>query len=206
MNNADLNNVLKKAQVPEPRPEFWDELPMNVQRAIDRGEPCAESRARAPAGRPGLSAWLWKKAMPLGFAAIGLALGLIWGVRSRHGEAVQNNELAEARACWREAAALFPNQLQAIVFDQQGSRLVVSELANQPFSPPIYLSLCDGKRCNRFITFSGQLIKVNGESFEVLIDRQGEVLLVGDAKVWKNSKDASNLGAYKVFARPLAST
>jgi hypothetical protein len=68
------------------------------------------------------------------------------------------------------------------------------------------LKLCDTKGCKRFITFSGQQIKVNGESFEVLVDRQGEVLLVGDAKVWKSSKDVSSFGSYKVVAFPLANS
>jgi hypothetical protein len=112
--------------------------------------------------------------------------------------------LAEARACWREVTALFPNQLEAIVFDQQGSHVVLSERADQPIASPIYVKLCDGKQCKRFITFSGQQIKVNGESFDVLIDRQGEVLLVGDAKIWNSSRKTGALGSYKVFAKPLA--
>ena len=204
MNNTDLEKVLKKAKVPEPRPGFWDELPGSVQRAIDRGDFTRHTEESVAA--PGIFEFIFRKAaLPLAFAAICVTIGFLWGANSRKPE-VQASELAEARACWREVAALFPNQLEAIVFDQQGSRVVLADKANQPSSPPIYLKLCDTKGCKRFITFSGQQIKVNGESFEVLVDRQGEVLLVGDAKVWKSSKDVSSFGSYKVVAFPLANS
>jgi hypothetical protein len=204
VNNTDLEKALQKAKVPEPRPGFWDELPGNVQRAIDRGE--AADRRKEAVAAPGIFELLLRKAaVPLAFAVICVMIGFRWGANSRKPE-VQPSELAEARACWREVAALFPNQLEAIVFDQQGSSVVLSDKANQPSSPPIYLKLCDDTGCKRFITFSGQQIKVNGESFEVLVGRDGEVLLVGDAKVWNSSNRASNLGGYKVVAIPLANS
>jgi hypothetical protein len=196
--------VLKKARVPEPRPGFWDELPGDVQRAIERGEVAFRRDGSAAAPRI-LKLFLKKAGLPLAFAAICVMVGFFWGANARSLE-VQASELTEASACWHEVAALFPNQLEAIIFDQQGSRVVLSDKANRPSSPPIYLKLCDEKGCKRFITFSGQQINVNGESFEVLVDREGEVLLVGDAKVWKSSNRTSNLGAYKVAAVPLANS
>jgi hypothetical protein len=201
MNNQDLDKVLRAAPLPEPAQEFWNELPTNVHRGIERSERGGRVGERASVGN--FLMRLRRLAAPVAFAAGCIMIGFFWGVRARHGEVVQAGELAEARACWREAAALFPNQLQAIVFDQQGSRLVLSDKPNQPVSAPIFLKLCDGKNCKRFITFSGQQIKMNEERFEVLIDSQGEVLLIGDAKVWKSSKQTTNLGAYRVFAEPL---
>jgi hypothetical protein len=197
--------VLKQAKVPEPRRGFWDELPVKVQRAIDSGRGGVVRPEDAVAGLSFFEVLLRKAAVPLAFAAACLMIGFIWGANSRKSE-VQPTELAEARACWREAAALFPNQLQAIVFDQQGSRVLLAEKPNQPSSPPIYLRLCDDQGCKRFITFSGQQIKVNGENFEVLVNCEGEVLLVGDAQVWKSSKRASNMGGFKVVALLLANS
>jgi hypothetical protein len=204
MNNTELHKVLQKAKVPEPRPGFWDDLPQNVQRHIHRGE--TASTRSSIAERPAFIALLLRRAaVPLAFAAVCIMVGFIWGFNSHKSEAFNPAELAEARACWREVAALFPNQLQAIVFDPQGSRLLLSEHANPPGSAPIFLKLCDGKGCRRFVTFSGQQIKMNGESFEVLIDHSGEILLIGDAKVWTGSKNAT-FGTYKVFARPLVNS
>jgi hypothetical protein len=203
MNNTDLEKVLREAGVPEPRPGFWDGLPGNVQREINRLE--RSPQREEPVGKQSIFAALLRKAaLPLAFAAACIVFGFILGANSRSSQAPGAGELAEARACWREVTALFPNQLEAIVFDQQGSHVVLSERADQPIASPIYVKLCDGKQCKRFITFSGQQIKVNGESFDVLIDRQGEVLLVGDAKIWNSSRKTGALGSYKVFAKPLA--
>ena len=35
-------------------------------------------------------------------------------------------------------------------------RLVLSEQADVPVSAPLFLKVCDGKNCQRIITFSGQ--------------------------------------------------
>lgn len=201
MNNTELDKVLNKAKVPEPRPGFWDDLPANVQREINRLDPSPSCEKPA---RPNIGLFLRKAALPLAFATACIVFGFVLGANSRSTKSLQATELAEARKLWREVAGLFPNQLEAIVFDQQGSHVVLSERADQPIASPIYLKLCDGKQCNRFITFSGQQIKVNGESFEVLIDRNGAVLLVGDAKIWNSARQAGEFGAYKVFAKPLA--
>jgi len=203
MNNTEFDKVLQKAKVPEPRPGFWDDLPRNVQQQIDRGETQSASQVEQHPSFIALA--LRRAAVPLAFAAVCVMAGFIWGFNSRKADAFDAAELAEARACWREVATLFPNQLAAIVFDQQGSRLVLSEHATPPGSAPIFLKMCDGKGCRRFVTFSGQQIKMNGESFEVLIDRSGDVLLIGDAKVWTSSKVAT-FGAYKVFARSLVNS
>jgi hypothetical protein len=200
MNNVDLDRLLKGANVPQPRPGFWDELPRNVQAVIDRG---AKPMLREETVAPGILELLFRRAaVPVALVAICVAIGFLRPANS-HWPAIHADELREARACWREAAELFPNQLELIVFDQKGSRVIVAERPNQPSSPPLYVKFCDVKGCKRFITFSGQQIEVNGEHFEVLADRQGEVLLVGDAKVFKGSKKASAFGAYSVVALSL---
>ena len=201
MNNAELNKILRNAKVPEARPGFWDELPSTVQRGVARGVSAREGEVEERTFHP--IRFLFRKAVPLSLAAACVMLGFIWGAQWRKGN-VAAVELAEARACWREAAALFPNQLQAIVFDQQGSRIILSEQADQRVFAPVFVKLCRGKSCERFITFSGQQIKVDGESFEVLVDRTGEVLLVGSAKVWSSATGTADFGPYKVTARPLA--
>ncbi len=202
MNNAELDKTLRRAKVPDPRAGYWDDLPANVQREIARG--ASTARGEVAGRRFDAIRLVLRRAVPLTLAAACLMVGFFWGAHWRKGRAANAVEIAEARACWREAAALFPNQLQAIEFDQQGSRLVLSEQANRPIFPPVFVRLCDGKRCQGFVTFSGQQISVNGESFEVLIDRKGEILLAGNASVWNSATDTASFGRYKVMARPLA--
>src|SRR2546421_6861181 len=97
------------------------------------------NRAKKAVGAQTVVGLVLKRALPLALAAVCVMLGFIWGANSRKGDTLQRSELTEARACWREVAALFPNQLQAIVFDQRGTHLVLSEKANQGLSAPIYL-------------------------------------------------------------------
>jgi hypothetical protein len=98
---------------------------------------------------------------------------------------------------------LFPNQLQALVLDAAGAHLVLAEQADVPASPPLYVKITGPKGAQRFVTFSGQRIRVNGDSFEVLVGRQGEVLLVGKQSVWSSSEPGVKAGPYRIEARPL---
>jgi hypothetical protein len=108
-----------------------------------------------------------------------------------------------ARKCFQEIQPLFPHQLQAIVFDRQGARLVLAETADVPVSPPLYLKICGPKGCQQFVTFSGQQIRVNGEVCDVLLDSQGNVLVVGGQLVWSSSKPAGKAGSYRIEAKLL---
>jgi hypothetical protein len=137
-------------------------------------------------------------------AAICLALGFALGSRSGHRTSGTDPQFAEARKYFHELEGLFPNQLQAIVFDQQGTHLVLAQKANLPASPPLYLKICGpDKGCRRFVTFSGQQIEVNGELCDVLADGQGKVLLVGRQLLWSGSQAGHRMGPYRVEARPL---
>ena len=115
----------------------------------------------------------------------------------------KDSQLAEARKYFHELEALFPNQLQAIVFDQQGTHLVLAPEPNLPASPPLYLKICGPKGCQRFVTFSGQQIRVNGDVCDVLADRQGNVLVVGQETLWADAKAAVRSGPYQIEARAL---
>ncbi|HYL94503.1 MAG TPA: hypothetical protein VET69_01770 [Terriglobales bacterium] len=140
--------------------------------------------------------------MAVGAAAACLLLGFLVGTRTaRHTSA--DPQFAEARKCFNEIAPLFPNQVQTIVFDAAGAHLVLAEQADVPASPPLYVKITGPKGEQRFVTFSGQRIRVNGDSFEVLVDRQGEVLLVGKQSVWSSSDPRAKAGPYRIEARPL---
>lgn len=194
MKNKDLDNLIKAATVPEPTPGFWDDLPAAVRRESNRAQP---SVIETPTVRRLFPAFL----RPLAFATICIAIGFIWGNSRR--STLLDSELSEAQIVWTETASLFPNQLQSIVIEKTGMQVNLSDLPNQTIASPIFLKLCAGNQCSRFITFSGQQIQFNGEQFEVLVDHRGEVLLVVANQVWISSSHSSRLGEYRVAAQRL---
>ena len=232
MNNNELEQILRGAPVPEPSPEYWEQFPGQVMREIDRRQaaaqlsssalsPASQSAtarmdARAPrsnpsAGRetwatPGRRAWsalvLSRPAFAIGVAAACLLLGFFLGIRTAWHTA-GDPQLAMARKCFSEVAELFPNQVQALVLDSAGAHLVLAERPDVPSSPPLYVKITGPKGSQRFVTFSGQRIRVNGDTFEVLVDRQGDVLVVGKQSVWSSSDPGVKAGPYRIEARPL---
>lgn len=206
MKDKELNEVLKRAAVPERGEEYWERFPSQVTAEIER------RRQHLRAADAGDSTWTWtgalrsffgKPAFALGVAAICLALGFVLGSWNGHRSPGKDTQLAEARKYFRELDALFPHQLQAIVFDQQGTHLMLAPEPNLPASPPLYLKICGPKGCQRYVTFSGQQIRVNGDVCEVLADGRGDVLVVGRQLVWSGSKGVASSGGYQLEARAL---
>ena len=206
MTNRELNDLLKSAPVPERDAEYWEEFPKRVVRGLERSSH-QDSRSGArlrPAGEPVWSSGLWPKlAFAIGLAAVCLVIGLLIGLHQGHKSAGTDLQLAEARKCYGEVETLFPNQVQALVLDATGGHLVLAAEANVPKSAPLYVKICSARGCQRVVTFSGQRIAVNGTFFEVLVDRQGEVLLVGEQSVWSSSAPEEKIEGYRIEARPL---
>jgi hypothetical protein len=144
-----------------------------------------------------------RPAFVLGVAAVCLAVGFVLGSWRGQRPSGQDSQLAEARKYFHELEALFPNQLQGIVFDQQGTHLVLAPEPNLPASPPLYLKVCGPQGCQRFITFSGQQIRVNGDVCDVLVDHQGKVLVVGQETLWSDARGAVRRGPYQIEAKVL---
>ena len=233
MNDKELDEVLKRAAVPEREPDFWERFPARVTGEIERREQVAlagsgagVSPAGAPVVQPGLapskvrgpnsrrdtspSAWAVvlrflanQPAYALGMAAVCVAFGFLLGFWRGQRFWAYDPQLAEAQKYFREIESLFPHQLQAIVLDQQGAHLVLAQEANLPVSPPLYLKICGPKGCQRFVTFSGQQIRVNGDVCDVLADHQGNVLVVGRQFLWAGSQASAGSGPYQIEARPL---
>ena len=219
MKDNELNEVLKRAAVPERGMEYWERFPSRVMTELERRRQHTRAESSADAlvatVAHGGTAWTWsaafrtlvsKPALALGVAAICLVLAVVLGSWEGHRSPGKDPQLAEARKYFHELEALFPNQLQAIVFDQQGTHLMLAPEPNLPASPPLYLKVCGPKGCQRFVTFSGQQIPVNGDVCDVLVDRQGHVLVVGRETLWSDAKGAARSGPYQVEARALEAT
>jgi hypothetical protein len=202
MKDRELNEVLKRAAVPERKADYWERFPSQVTAEISR-------RRRVSAVTHGGTACAWvsalrtfgsKPAFVLGVAAICLAVGFVLGSWKGQLPPAKDAQLAEARKYFHELEALFPNQLAAIVFDQQGPHMVLAPKPNLPTSPPLYLKICGPKGCQRFVTFSGQQIRVNGDVCDVLVDARGHVLLVGTKLVWTSADTGARIGEYRFAA------
>jgi len=203
MNNDELDQLVRRSAVPERPAEFWDQFPGKVIEGI--------TPAHRPASKPTTDRGYWltlfgSPLRPLAFglglavmcAVVGFALGFWKGQQSTAGD----SQLAEMRKCFREIEAMFPHQVQAIVLDQKGARLVLADQPNLPAAPPLYLRICGPSGCQRFVTFSGQQICVNGDVCDVLLDRHGSVLLVGQRLLWSASQPTDS-GTYRIEAHPL---
>lgn len=220
MNDKELNEALKRAAVPERRADYWERFPGRIMAEIERRTAAAQpetgldTRLRAVTesgprdARPTTwTALLWplvrKPAFALGVAAACLALGFVFGLWRGQRSPGSDPQFAEARKYFQEIQALFPHQLQAIVFDQQGAHLVLAQKADLPASPPLYLKICGPGGCQRFVTFSGQQIRFNGEVCDVLSDHEGNVLVVGRQSLWASSQAGARSGQYQVEAHAL---
>jgi hypothetical protein len=102
-----------------------------------------------------------------------------------------------------EMLSLFPNQVRAIVQDERGINLVLSDQADVPLSAPLWVKVRDGKRWAAAITFSGQDIQLAGRQFTVLSDGRGGILLMGNDFVWSSEQPAEARSRLKFEARNL---
>jgi hypothetical protein len=213
MKDSELNQILKSAAVPEPAAERWDQFPKRVMAQIHRREQPAgvekgaEARVRAESMEVKPPAWAFalrfKPALALGLAVVCIALGFALGFWKGRDSAITTQQLAQAKKYFKEVEALFPNQVQAIVFDDRGAHLVLADEANVPASLPVYLKISGPKGRQTCLTFSGQQVRINGDICDVLVDHHGDVLLVGQQLVWSSAQPASKTGRYQIEARTL---
>lgn len=196
MNDSELNKVLRSARVPDRSAEYWDEFPLRVLRQLRRLD---SSGAAVSRSRSRLTIWGWGVSL----GAVCLAFGFWFGFSRGNRSDIDQGSLAESAKLIREVASLFPNRVRAIVTDDNGVRLVLSDQANVPASTPLLIKVCQGRTCQSITTFSGQEIQVAGNEFEVLADARGNVLLVGDHVIWTSVEPGRRLSSLKIEARTL---
>lgn len=217
MNDRDLDRLLKTAQVPERAADYWEEFPVGVIRALRQREDVKQSRRQRFAPfRPVL-------ALGAGLAVVCLAICLgigFWkgsrgaGARTASiGHSPDQDQspleggsvvgVAEAQKLYREIIQLFPNQVREIIFDQNGPHLLLADRADVPSFSPLFVRICGPKECQHIVTFSGQQIRINGETVDVLVGPKDEIILAGAAALWSSTRAESRLGSYQIQAEPL---
>jgi hypothetical protein len=190
MNMPELESILKRARQPEIPAGSSELFPHQIVAGLKRNRLAIQPDRRT---MPRL-AWTFGLAacVVIAFAASHWR----WPVGSK-------DALADVKVV-RETLAMFPNRLRAIMQDEHGLNLVLSETDDVPVSPPIYVRICDGNRCVACVTFSGQEIQIAGQKVTVLADAHGGIILTGNQFVWSNAErtyagnhlkiDAKNLG------------
>ena len=171
MNDTELSQLLKSAKVPERGPDHWAEFPDRVSAAL---RATRASQAGPPRLWPKLA---WGFSLAGTCVLIGFVIGHWRDVREANG-LLRNGKLV------REVVAMFPNQVQAIIQDENGLRLSLAETPNVPQSQPLWINICDGKNCRSIVTFSGQTVQIDGHRVEALADASGGVMLVGEHFFW----------------------
>ena len=197
MNDSELNELLRQARVPERTSEQWDELQAGTVRGLASTRSEGSEMGRG-ATRPG-----WRLAAAWAFAGATACVLLFFAFGHRRASRVEpDNDLADARKLYSELNTLFPNQLEAVVFDGSTPRLLLAEQPSGNKGAPLFVRLCGAQGCQRVITFSGQRVSLNGESCEVLVDARGHVIVTGERFAW-SSGDAATTGDYRIEAGAL---
>ena len=194
MKKPELESILKCARLPEIAEESLEMFPRRIVARLRRDDPLP----RAPRN------FLPRPAWAFGLAAcvvLAFAVGH-WRGRMQTAAIPAPDSLASAKLI-RETRALFPNRLRAIVQDQRGLNLLLSDRDDVPDSPPLYVRICDGKHCSSFVTFSGQEIQVDGQKITVLADARGGIILTGNHFVWSNTERIDAGNPLKIEARNL---
>jgi hypothetical protein len=193
VNNAELNKLLQSAPVPDCPPDFWEQFPKRITTEIQRRSRRGAAVLEAPRKTP-------RFAWALGAGAICLLLALTLTLRHRQNANETTGQFAQLEKCYLKIEAMFPNQIQSIIFDERGPRLVLAQQADVPKSPALYLKICGPRGCQQVVTFSGQQIPVNGDDCDVLLDAAGNVLLVGREFVWSSASPNRNAGKHRIEA------
>lgn len=196
MNDRELDKMLKSSPLPEQSAEFWEKLPARITAKIH----LRSQQPMTPQVEPrGFDQWDW--ALVAGVVAAVCLLSLLLQPGRNSAKAVDTMAMAEK--CFRETEALFPNQVQSIVFDESGPRVVLADKADVPASPPLYLKICGPRGCQEIVTFSGQQVRVNGDVCDVLTDAAGNVILAGEHVIWSSQTAGNKAGVYRIEARTM---
>lgn len=157
MNDSELEKKLMAARIPARDEYYWEAFPRGV---------LAKLRA-APARRPVEHHWLPRLAWGGGIAFACLVIGFAIGHWNNRAKKSAPYALLQNERLLREVLTLFPNRVRAIVQDERGLQLVLSDQPDVPTSTPLWVKICDGKQCASLVTFSGQEIDVAGQKITV---------------------------------------
>ena len=187
--DSNLDGVLKASHVPDRSTGYWESFPKRVTVRLSEAV-----RTEATISASSIRLWAW------GLAGVCAVLMVSFGLWMRERLAPAEPNYTKL---YQEIHTMFPNQVRAIVVGQTGVKLDLSDNPDIPSSPPVRVDVCRHQQCLTYITFSGQSIRLNGETCDVLADGQGHISLVGRDIVWTSADPTRRLEAYHIEAGPL---
>jgi len=194
MNDSELEKKLKAVRGPA--------LTADYQEAFTR-RVLSNLRSAPPTAMPLRCSRRPRLAWGIAFAA-GVLLACVaghWHLR----KAADPDVLADAKLI-QETLAMFPHRVRAIVRDERGIELVLSDGEDVPASPPIYVRICDGEKCASVVTFSGQEIQIAGRELTVLAEAGGGIILEGNQLAWSSSGGGASNRGLKIQAKLVETT
>jgi hypothetical protein len=191
MNRDALDRLLAQSRVSEHPDAYWDAFPGRVTRSLQ-----SDSSGRYEPRRPRfVIATL--AAVAGAFAILSLSLWISRPQPALSGESLKDGRLLGAML------AKFPRRLRAITRDNEGLHTLVSGTADVATSDPIWLEIREGASDRVIATFSGQTISTERGDAIVLTDRNGHVMLIGDAFFWSQEVSAGLPGSFRLQAVPI---
>ncbi len=194
MKTPELESILKQARLPEIPEESRDLFPRRIVARLKRND---LPRFAPRYSRPRL-AWAFGLVLCV---AIAFAVGH-WHGRMETEAVLAKDSLANTKLI-QETLALFPNRVRAIVQDETGLNLVLSDQEDVPTSAPIWVKMCKGGKCVSLVTFSGQEIQIGGQKVTVLSDARGGIILEGNKFVWSSTDKINAGGRWQIQAKNL---
>jgi hypothetical protein len=194
MKKSELESILRRARLPEISEQSLEMFPRRIVPLLKRnGSPVRATRRRS-----------LRLAWALGLVAcVGLAFALgRWTVRKEAGTILVPDSPASLKLI-RETLTKFPNRVRAIVEDEHGLILILSDKADVPVSTPIYVRIWDGKHYSSVVTFSGQEVQIAGQKVTVLSQGDGGIILEGNKLFWASGKPVYAERNLKIEARNL---
>jgi hypothetical protein len=191
MNNQDqqFDDLLKSARVPERSEGYWETFPKRMAVRLSEEKRIVETPS-------GSVLRLWGFGLVTAVATLMLCVGLWMRMRLVSTE-------PNYTKLYHEIESMFPNQVRAIVVERDGVRLELSDKPDVPSSSPLRVDVCHNQQCGTYITFSGQRIHVSTESWDVLSDGIGHVVVVGPNIAWTSAEPTRRAGAYHIDAKPM---
>jgi len=161
MKNSELENLLKRAKAPKHSREYREQFPKRVVaelRQIRRPERFETRR-------------LPKLAWAMSTAAACAVIIFVAGHFQHNPVVNSSHELLSNTKLVSETLAMFPNRVRAIVQDERGLSLILSEHEDVPASTPLFVKVCDRHHCSAVVTFSGRRCRLVGEKLPCLRTR-----------------------------------
>jgi hypothetical protein len=194
MKKPELESILKRAQLPKVPKESFELFPRRITARLQRNDlPVHAMRQRSLR-----IAW--------GFglvACIVIAFAIGRWTRGKEPGAILAPDSQAGLKLIHETLTRFPNRVRAILDDERGLSLILSDNTDVPISTPIYIRIWDGKHYSSLVTFSGQEVQIAGQKVTVLSQGDGGIILEGSKLFWSTGKPVYAERNLKIEARNL---